>query len=263
MKLIRKINQAFGNFTTHEGVIVLTYHRVNDRLPQGGLVVHPREFKKQMRFLYFYRKQFQVIGVRDVLKYLNDSAENRAKDKRSRTKILITFDDGYRDNYIHAFPVLKKYRFPAVVFLTTSYIGSYYKKECYQDSPWRRDYLDIDEINKMMQAGIDFGAHTAHHPHLKEISSELAEQEISKSYDTVREITNRKDIAFCYPYGEFNESIKDLGIKSGFSCAFTIKPGINYRGQDLFEIKRIDVLGEDNFSSFKYKITDKYVTGSA
>lgn len=49
---------------------------------------------------------------------------------------------------------------------------------------------------------------------------------------------------------------------SGFSCAFTVKPGINYRRQDIFEIKRIDVLGEDSFSSFKYKVTDKYVTRS-
>ncbi|MDD5136039.1 MAG: polysaccharide deacetylase family protein, partial [Candidatus Omnitrophica bacterium] len=63
---------------------------------------------------------------------------------------------------------------------------------------------------------------------------------------------------FCYPYGNYNETVKNIVKEAGFSCAFSVKPGINYKEQDLFEIKRIDILGNDNFSSFKYKVTDKY-----
>jgi peptidoglycan/xylan/chitin deacetylase (PgdA/CDA1 family) len=235
-----------GNFTTHDGVIVLTYHRLNDKLPKGQLVVHPKDFASQMMFLNFYRKQFEVISVAEMVEWLKGTRQS------SRTKIVITFDDGYRDNYIHAYPVLKKYKFPATVFLTTDYIGTEYKKDRYKDVPWKRDYLNWDEVKEMMDEGIGFGAHTATHPHLAQIRVDEAEREIKKSYESV------KTPYFCYPHGDYNEKVKEIVKKMGFSCAFTVKPGINYKGQDLFEIKRIDVVGEDNFASFKYKITDKY-----
>ena len=57
-------------------------------------------------------KQFEVISAAEMVEWLKGTRQSL------RTKILITFDDGYRDNYIHAYPVLKKYKFPATVFLT-------------------------------------------------------------------------------------------------------------------------------------------------
>jgi len=269
MSLFRKLNQLLGNFTTHDGVIVLMYHRVNDKLPKGNLVTYPAEFKKQMMFLNFYRKQFEVISVDEMIRgdcfgasrlamtkeegLVMTKGDGLAMTGKPRTKIVITFDDGYRDNYIYAFPILKKYKFPAMVFLTTDYIGTEYKKDRYKDVPWKRDYLSVEEIKEMMAGGISFGAHTATHPHLTQISLDEAEKEIKKSKEYIG-----KTGPFCYPYGDYNEKVKEIVKKLGFNCAFTVKPGINYRGQDLFEIKRIDVVGEDNFASFKYKITDKY-----
>jgi len=258
MRLIRKINQILGNFTTHDGIIVLTYHRVNDRLPKESLVVHPQEFRKQMFFLNFYQRQFQVIGIEEMIEWLTSKAVFKTEGGRPRTKILITFDDGYRDNYLYAWPILKKYKFPAIIFLTTSYIGSDYKKERYRNVPWRRDYLNSEEIREMEESGIFFGAHTATHRQLTQLSLEEAKKEIEESKKVVSQLTHKPVKTFCYPYGEYNEAIKKLVKKCGFLCAFSTRPGINYPGQDLFEIKRIDVLGQDNFSSFKYKITDKY-----
>jgi len=256
--MLNKLKQLFGNFTTHDGVVVLTYHRINDQLPEGELVVHPREFEIQMKFLNFYRKKFQIISMEEMIEYFVASSVDNRKRKAVRTKILITFDDGYRDNYTHAFPILKKHRFPAAVFLTTDYISTEYKKERYKNAPWSMDYLNYGEIKEMKASGIRFGAHTATHPHLREIDLDEAKKEILKSYESVREISGNDNIPFCYPYGEFNEEIKQIVKKCGFSCAFSVAPGINYRNQDLFEIKRIDVLGGDSFSSFKYKVTDKY-----
>lgn len=258
MGLLRKINQVLGNFTTHNGVIVLTYHRINNRLAKDALVVHPRDFKTQMRFLSFYKKQFQVIGLEELIDWFN-FPQDAGKGKKPRTKILITFDDGYRDNYIHAFPILKRYKFSATIFLTTNYIGTSAKKERYQDVPWKRDYLNSSEINEMIKSNITFGAHTATHPHLTQLTLAEVEKEIEESRITVSRLTGTHSIAFCYPYGEYIENIKDMVKNSGFSCAFTVKPGINDEGQDPFELKRIDVTGQDNFSSFKYKITEKYI----
>jgi len=258
MGIIRKINQLLGNFVTPKGVIVLTYHRINDKIANDNLVVHPKKFSKQMFFLSFYRRQFRVIGIEEMMEYL--SSERTIDSGETGTKILITFDDGYRDNYLYAWPILKRYRFPAVIFLTAKYIGSEYKKERFKSLPWRRDYLNREEIREMVKGGISFGAHTMTHPHLLQIPLEEVEKEIKESKTVVSELTSKPTEAFCYPYGEYNTSIVELVKKSGFKCAFSVTPGVNYPGEDVFQIKRIDVLGHDNFSSFKYKITEKYIS---
>ncbi len=250
MSLLRKIDQLLGNFTTHDGVIVLTYHRVNSKLPKDELNVAPEEFAKQMLFLSVYRNRFEVIDLASAIAFLANTPKTydlRPMTKH-RTKILITFDDGYKDNYINAFPVLKKYRFPATIFLTTGRIGT-------------EDMLSWEEALEMAKNGITFGAHTVNHPHLDRIALEEAKEEIIESRDSItkRLSPTAYDLnAFCYPYGDYNETVKSLVKDAGFTCAFSVKPGINYPGQDIFEIKRVDVLGDDDFSSFKYKITDKY-----
>lgn len=259
MSLLHKLNQLLGNFTTHDGVIVLTYHRVNGRIPKGELIVDPADFARQMLFLSIYRRRFEVITMNKMIGLIgNRSAVPSPQPADGRTRVLITFDDGYRDNYINAFPVLKRYRFPATIFLTTAYIGTDYKKNRYVNVPWKRDYLNEKEIKEMAAGGIEFGAHTRSHPRLSEIKEADARSEITGSYQAASELLGKKDIPFCYPYGDYNEAIKEMVKGAGFSCGFSVKPGINHKGDDIFEMKRIDVLGDDNFSSFKYKITDKY-----
>lgn len=248
MDLLRKIDQLLGNFTTHDGIIVLTYHHVNDKFAKDVLAVDPKEFARQMLFLNVYRNAFQIIGMDEALKWFNDQSAARSQQPvDKRTRILITFDDGYKDNYTNAFPLLSGYGFPATIFLTTDNIDS-----------GKREYLSMKEIDKMKANKISFGAHTKMHPHLSRISHEQVKDELIGSYQVLETITDRQDIPFCYPYGDYNEYVKNMVKETGFSCAFSVKPGINYPGQDIFEIKRIDVLGNDNFSSFKYKITDKY-----
>ena len=256
MSLLGKTGRLLGNFTTHDGIIVLTYHRVNDKLPKSELVVDPEEFARQMFFLNVYRNRFQVIGINEMLDWFGSSLTKA----NGKTKIVITFDDGYRDNYLNAFPILKKYKFPATIFLTTDYIGTECKKPRYENVPWKRDYLNMEEIEEMRKNKIIFGTHTKTHPRLTEISLEQAKDEIQKGDSPLRGQSPFCQSPFCYPHGDCNEEIKRIVKKTGFSCAFSVKPGINYRGQDIFEIKRIDVLGQADFSSFKYKITDKYGT---
>jgi len=255
----RKVKHAFGNFTTFDGAIVLTYHRISGKLPKSNLVVSPFEFKKQMAFLSFYSRQFEIVDCTRLISFLISSPIQEKKNKRQKTKVLLTFDDGYQDNYLNAFSVLKKNKFPAIIFLTTGYIkGDDPDFTSYKDTSAERDYLSTTEIKEMMNAGISFGAHTVSHPHLSQITLKEATQEIERSLQAVTNLTKNKNPPFCYPYGEYNQIIKEFVIKQKASCAFSVIPGINHRGQDLFEIRRIDVSGFDNLSSFKYKLTDKY-----
>jgi peptidoglycan/xylan/chitin deacetylase (PgdA/CDA1 family) len=250
MNVLRKIDQVRGNFTTHDGVIVLTYHSVNDKKAEDPLIVNLKEFERQMFFLNFYKSSFRVIGLEEAMGFISGGDIGYRPNERPGTKILITFDDGYRDNYERAFPILKRYGFPAVIFLTAGRIG-------------HEGYLTAERIKEMSECGIEFGAHTVSHPHLTEISYLEAEAEIIESKNIIQDMMKKETRAFCYPYGDHNQSVKALVKEAGFSCAFSVKFGINYKGQDPYEIKRLDILGDDGFSSFKHKITEKHAEGAA
>jgi peptidoglycan/xylan/chitin deacetylase (PgdA/CDA1 family) len=100
---------------TRQRILILMYHRVNDQAsPFFEVAVNPKAFEKQIRF---FRKYYKIIDLNDL---------NRLSSSHffERDVVILTFDDGYRDNYTQAFPILQKYRVPATVFLTTGFINS-------------------------------------------------------------------------------------------------------------------------------------------
>jgi len=230
-------------------IVVLMYHRINDALEPGEWVVPVARFREQMSYL---RNHSQVITLGDSLKGHQSPVTSHQK-----RHILVTLDDGYRDNYQNAFPVLKELGISATVFLTTGYVGTTRKRERYKDVPWERDYLDLEEVREMAMAGVSFGAHTATHPRLLELDIEEAENEIFSSVDFVRKELGVKQPAFSYPYGKFDDSIKRIVKEAGCSCAFTVAPGIFKDGDDVFEIPRIGVDGTDNLETFVKKIESR------
>jgi len=111
------------NWIRHRGrVVILTYHRVvsdqmvRDECIQLGMYVRAQSFEAHMTYL---RKRFDIISLDELLdRWRTDRL------KRDRAYCVITFDDGWKDNYQFAFPVLMKYRIPATIFLATDYIGT-------------------------------------------------------------------------------------------------------------------------------------------
>lgn len=113
----RKISELLGR----QSVAILMYHRVAE--PSWGtknlfiktISATPRQFEEQLRFLC---SRFKVLSLEKYI-YLAISSK-----KISPNTAIITFDDGYRDNFLYAFPLLKKYRLPATIFLTSGLIGT-------------------------------------------------------------------------------------------------------------------------------------------
>jgi peptidoglycan/xylan/chitin deacetylase (PgdA/CDA1 family) len=213
------------------GVTVLMYHRINDDLPPGDWVVPVAEFRKQMEFL---SRHGEVAGIREAL-----------RGRTRENKVVLTFDDGYRDNYQNAFPILKNLELPATIFLTTGFIGTVRKTERYKNVPWERDYLNWREVREMAKGGITFGAHTISHPHLSQLDRKGQKKEIEGSLKALSvHIRHRGRIPFfCYPYGDYNETtlkiLKELGVKS----ALTVELGVYRQGDNPLEIKRLGVSG--------------------
>lgn len=218
------------------------YHRVNDNLQPNDLVVPVAKFREQMSYL---KKNCEVIGIERLL-----------SEERKKQKVVITFDDGYRDNYLNAYPILKELGLPGTIFLITGMINTDKKRPRYQDMP-APDMLSWDEVYEMSHNGISLGAHTITHPHLSKLAYEDQKKEIWGSIRTLVPTgpeVSVSQLLFCYPYGDYNSDtlriLKELGVK----LAFTIKPGINSEKVNPLELRRTEINGIDSLFDFKKKL---------
>lgn len=204
---------------------ILMYHSV---APNGGpknkLMVEPKSFDRQMRFLK--RHHYNVVP----LEALADLVKN--KKKIPPKTIAITFDDGFKDNYIYAFPVLKKYNLPATIFVITNEVGRSLG-----------DRLTWDEIYEMRDSGvISFGSHCLGAKPLIEIDSdEWLKREIVDSRKVLEEKLGRPVNTFSYPQGKFNARVRQAVIDAGYDLAVTTAPGKRFPDDDRFALKRVRV----------------------
>jgi len=218
---------------------ILMYHSVGyNKMPFNVL---PKDFEKQMNYLF--KKKYNVVSLKKLVEYI----KNRNIPEKT---IVLTFDDGYEDNYQFAFPVLKKYKFPATIFLTTGFIG--------KNSSWTRfplPMLKIEQIIEMHKSLlIDFEPHTWSHLKLHKLSPSEILEEIKKSKEFIESSLNKKCLFFAYPYGKFTFKIREILKKEGFLAAVTVKEGMVSLDDDLFLLKRNYIDSSVGFFEFKGKL---------
>jgi peptidoglycan/xylan/chitin deacetylase (PgdA/CDA1 family) len=220
----------------HYVVPILMYHHISEN--NGGLNVSPQNFKKQMEFLH--RGGYKVISLKEL------SHGIKADRGFNFKTVVITFDDGYRDNFVYAYPILKKYGFPATIFLVSSYVG--------QD-----DFLTWDQIRQMKDDGISFGAHTRTHKYLPSLKGKPLIEEVVNCKRQIEANLGERVEFFSYPTGGFNDEVKDVLRDAGFTAACTINRGRDRFNRDLFELKRIKVKNSAaNPVDFFFKLSGFY-----
>jgi len=214
-------------------VPILMYHSV-DSGSGNTLKVTPKNFEKQIAFLS--KQKYDVISLNDLVDGIK---QNR---KFSSKTVVITFDDGFKDNYINAFPVLARHKMPAAIFLITSYIGN------------NKDYLTWDQVRLMMDNGIDFGGHTKNDIYLPGAHSEaVIVDEITGSKRDIEQNTNKEVNFFCYPIGGFNDKIKDIVKVSGYKAACTTNRGRDRYNRDVYELNRVKITNSDMTKPFHFR----------
>ncbi len=223
---------------------VLMYHRVvRDKKEAGkeGIYVTQSKFEWQMKYLF--KKGYKTITFDEYRGY---------EDKT----VILTFDDGYEDNYTIAFPILRKYNFKAVIFLVPGLEENLWDEN--KPSEPRLKLLSEEQILEMSKYGFEFGSHSLTHPHLTKISEKEASEEIFKSKEKLERLLKRKVISFAYPYGELNEKIKDIVNRAGYKYAVATDYGPPFIDDDLLCIRRIQVFPNTGKLSFKRKIRGDY-----
>lgn len=177
---------------------------------------------------------FHAISLREIIEHINSG---RAFPGKS---FAITFDDGFKNVYSHAFPVLKEFGFIATVFLVTGNCGKSNHWDIHLRNIPSLDLLCWDEIVEMSRNGFDFGAHTLSHTDLSGLSIRQATQEIVNSKAIIQDRLGKDILFFTYPYGIQTEEIRNI-VKSEFSGACSDKMGFTTLGSDIYSLPRIEM----------------------
>ncbi len=222
-------------------VPVLAYHKVDSKKELGITLISPSKFERQIEFL-------KQSGYNSI------SPQSLFDQIKSDKSVLITFDDGYEGIYNYAYPIIKKYNFNAVIFLTTGYIGNYNK---WDSSPGPRfKHLNWRQIKEMSDDGICFGSHGVRHLFLTKHRDKDIKYELKVSKETIEDKIGKQVIFFSYPYGDCNERIFEFVEKTGYRSAFSLKPellSVEYL-TNRYNLPRIAIYSIDSMIDFKAKL---------
>jgi peptidoglycan/xylan/chitin deacetylase (PgdA/CDA1 family) len=210
--------------------------------PEKTIHVSQKTFDKQMRMLS--KKGYTPISLMLLQKYFLQKASLPDKP------VIITFDDGYVDNFRIALPVLRKYNFIAEIFLPTDLIDTH-RHNVFNKHP----LMNWDEIRQMHDRGISFSSHTATHPRLTELKDEEILEELTRSRQKLQEVLGEECTCIAYPYGDFDRRVRDLTEQAGYKAACSTKIGLNRFGDDPLALKRVSIIDLDHPGRFLRKVT--------
>lgn len=216
-----------------EKVMILNYHKVDNM--NISLSVLPDDFAAQMDYLK--RNDYHTITTNELYASLAGEAD------LPENPVLITFDDGYKDNYQNAYPILKKYGFKATIFVVTSFMGT------------QQNYLTWEQAREMDANGIDIESHTVTHKSMTELSDDELRAELVNSKKAIEDHLGKQVDYIAYPTGTYNLHIAQLVKDAGYKAAFTIKYGNVDKASNLYALERVPIFHtEDTFKSFLERI---------
>ena len=212
----------------------LVYHRVlpDDRYTPSEYAVRVSDFRQQME--YMLARGYTPVTLEEFQRSLG------SRDAAGGKRVLVTFDDGYRDNYTHAFPILQALRIPALIFL----VADFTRRTNWWDQPLgvpAADLMSPQEIREMAAAGIAFGSHTLSHVSLPGLEPDTLRREIVESKERINHITDTRVTAFSYPYGHVDESARRAVRDAGYACAFAVNGGPFLPSTDPWEVRRVNI----------------------
>ena len=200
-------------------ILVLNYHQIQNK--STPLSITLADFDAQMSYLL--AQGYVSITPDELYSGLNGELELPKKP------VLITFDDGYADNYTNAFPILKRYNMRATIFVIPAFVGVY------------QNYLTWDELREMEDGGITIESHTMHHYKLEELPDDEIRSELLNSKQILEENLGHSIEFLAYPTGTYNLHIAGIAKEVGYKGAFTIKYGNVDLGSNFYALERVPI----------------------
>jgi peptidoglycan/xylan/chitin deacetylase (PgdA/CDA1 family) len=212
------------------GVPILTYHSILNYPPEQlkvftKITVTPAMLDKQ--FAYLKENSFQVISFDRLLDHIERGTPLPPK------AVVITFDDGWEAQYLHALPLLKKYNYTATFFIFTNAIGR------------NKHFFTWEQVKELDALGMTIGSHSKTHPYLTKITgpAKLA-AEIADSKTTIENHLGKKVRLFAYPFGQYNDATLAAVQAAGYEAARGTYSNVYYTKKDIYKLKSFIVVND-------------------
>ena len=206
----------------------------------SSLTLPPTEFEREL--IYLKSRGFTSITMRDLALHLQGEQDLPAKP------VVLTFDDGFMNDYQYALPLLKAYGFTGTFFIITGLVG-------------KPEYMTWEQVIDLTRSGMEIGSHTITHPDLTVVAPAVRDQQLSVSKRTLDEKLGVQITSLSYPGGAFNADVEAAARRAGYEVAVTTRYGATHPAAKPMELSRVRIQGTDQLGSFKWKIEQFFPAG--
>lgn len=204
---------------------ILMYHHIDEK--DTRLSVKPENFEEQIKYLL--DNGYKFVKLSEAYKTFSSATSSSPYDKT----LVLTFDDGARDFFTNAYPILKKYNVPASLYVINQDIG-------------KRGSVTWKMLKQLHKEGlVEIGAHTMNHARLGRLKPEAAYYQMAKSKELLESGLEDKIVTIAYPFGSFNDNLKKQAKDIGFIGAASVYFGQRPNGEDLYSWRRVMINNAD------------------
>ena len=218
-----------------KGIPILMYHSIG--FEQGNLAkVTKDNFKEQMKYLK--DNGYVTLTLNDAYDFF---ISNKPVPEKS---IVLTFDDGYEDNYVEVLPIIKEFKFKATIFVITDLVDK------------NPDYMTSVQLKEMQDNGFDIESHTTNHENLKESSYEKQVKSLQDSKASLEKTLGKKIEYLAYPYGEYSNETLNAVTQVGYKMAVGTAGRWSDKGDGILTLDRVFISGAASLDIFIERITN-------
>ena len=215
-----------------QAVPVLYYHSI--MLEEGNEVrMPPDQFEAQMAYLQV--EGYQSVSLDQLYEAFYQGGTLPAKP------FVVTFDDGYIDNYTTAFPILKKHGFTATVFMVSSYING-------------EGFMSWSQLKELAKNGWEIEGHTTNHPYLTKQDPVTLLNEVKGSKELLEKGLEQSVNFFAYPYGDVNAQVVQAVKNSGYVMAVGTERGWADHNEDMWQLQRVYCFATMGMNEFSQRL---------
>ena len=230
---------------------IIIYHRIVadetiGRCHKSSYVISASNFAAQMQWLH--DNGWTPIDLDDFLHYRQHPQDLPAKP------LIISFDDGYENNYLYGLPILKKLGFKAVIYSVSDPASAFFNEF---ETPER--LMSAQQMRAMTAAGITIQGHTATHPHLKELNDKQIETELRTCKSVLEQITDAPVLHMAIPFGSWDRRLRPIVQKCGYQTLAVPGKGTNNLKTPPLALRRLSIHRSTSLAEFEKILTSRWL----